>query len=276
MRRIFVSIFIICLLVLSACSNNNTASSIRFPQLKKASSSYMEAVLSGEMVLKDGYLRIGDSLVIWQPDYFVHNNNGTIEILDRDGKMVAREGEEVYMGGGEIPLDYVNKILKEPLPPHCKGPYFLQGDGTRLSLNFKSELFGLTVVPFAEQKFCFLTAKPSLVTVITQKIEVTGKFAADYAGKSLRIPMIRSDLGSVENRRSVQYTPFWPPEYTARISDGLIEIVDGTGNIVARDGEQVTIEGRSLYEFNSIAMQLFHELPGGISGPYLIIDRIVR
>jgi len=64
MRRIFVSIFIICLLVLSACSNNNTASSIRFPQLKKASSSYMEAVLSGEMVLKDGYLRIGDSLVI--------------------------------------------------------------------------------------------------------------------------------------------------------------------------------------------------------------------
>ena len=276
MRRIFISIFLVCLLVLTGCSNNKADSTVRFPQLKRDSASYMDSMLSGEMVLKNGYLRIGDSLVIWQPDYFLNNNNGTIEILDKDGKVVAREGEEVYMGGGEIPLDYVNKILKEPLPADCAGPYFLQGDGTRLSLNFKSELFGLTVVPFVKQKFCFLTAKPSLDEAITQKITVTGTFAAGYAGKGLRIPLIRSDLGSVENRRSIQYTPFWPSEYTARISDDLIEIVDGTGNVVARDGEQVTIAGRVLYEFNSIAMQLFHELPGGISGPYLIIDRIVK
>ncbi|MBA7617211.1 hypothetical protein ES703_24523 [subsurface metagenome] len=107
----------------------NPDPSVHFPQLKTRSGSFMLALLVGELTLDDGYLRVGDSLIIWQPDYFVNNNDGTIEVLDRNGDVVARVGEEVRMGGGEIkPIEHINKLLKEPLPQDCEGPYWLMGE----------------------------------------------------------------------------------------------------------------------------------------------------
>lgn len=107
----------------------NPDPSVCFPQLKMRSGSFMESLVTGELVLEDCYLRVDQELIIWQPDYFVNNNDGTIEILDRNGEVVARVGEEVYMGGGEIKsIDYINKLLKEPLPQDCEGPYWLMGE----------------------------------------------------------------------------------------------------------------------------------------------------
>ena len=106
----------------------NPDPSVCFPQLKMRSMAFMLALLTGELVLEDGYLRIDGTLIIWQPDYFVNNNEGTIEILDRNGEVVARVGEEVSMGGGEVPIEHINKLLKEPLPADCKGPYWLMGE----------------------------------------------------------------------------------------------------------------------------------------------------
>jgi len=107
----------------------NPDPSVCFPQLKMRSGAFMEALLTGELVLEDCYLRIDGTLIIWQPDYFVNNNDGTIEILDRNGEVVARVGEEVCMGGGEITsIEHINKLLKEPLPQDCEGPYWLMGE----------------------------------------------------------------------------------------------------------------------------------------------------
>jgi len=80
----------------------NPDPSVCFPQLKMRSGSFMEALVIGELTLEDCYLRVDQELILWQPDYFVNNNDGTIEILDRNGEVVARVGEEVCMGGGEI------------------------------------------------------------------------------------------------------------------------------------------------------------------------------
>lgn len=112
----------------------NPDPSVHFPQLKVPSGSYMAALLTGKLVLKDGYLRVRDSLIIWQPDYFVNGNNGTIEILDREGKVVAKVGEDVVMGGGQypVPKEEINRRLREPLPPDAQGPFWLQGGETRL------------------------------------------------------------------------------------------------------------------------------------------------
>jgi hypothetical protein len=113
----------------------NPDSSVHFPQLKTRSGSYMLALLVGELKLVDGYLRVGEELIIWQPDYFVHNDNGTIEIWDRDGVVVGRVGEEIYMGGGEIKQPPEDKFLKEPLPDNIDGPFWIQGTETRLNSN---------------------------------------------------------------------------------------------------------------------------------------------
>ncbi len=108
---------------------------IQFPQLRTRSATFMAALLEGKLIVKDGYLRVsaGDSdrgaLIIWQPDYFLNNNEGVVEILDRDGEVVARVGEEIRVGGGEVPLtENLQQQLREPLPEQCEGPYWLMGE----------------------------------------------------------------------------------------------------------------------------------------------------
>lgn len=248
----------------------NPDPSVHFPQLKTASASYMQALLTGKLTLKDGYLRVHDELIIWQPDYFVHNNEGTIEILDRDGKVVGRVGEEIYMGGGEIPMPPEDKFLKEPLPPDIEGPFWLQGGGTRLNLNFSSDLFGLQTIDLGEYNVYFLTRKPALDEMAGQETTITGSLLASYNGIIIQSPHIRVEPKPEENKGTVQYTAFWPAGYEARIENGVFEILDGSGNVVLRDGDAVEITGRLISRNN----ELRDELPGGYSGPYLIVERI--
>jgi hypothetical protein len=108
---------------------------LHFPRLRMRSATFMEALLEGTLVLRDGCLRIRDGdgddgyLIIWQVDYYVNNSAGTIEILDKSGQVVARVGEVIRMGGGEVPMtDGLQQQLREPLPGECQGPYWLMGE----------------------------------------------------------------------------------------------------------------------------------------------------
>jgi len=113
---------------------------VHFPQLKARSSTYMTALLEGRLVVKNGCLRVtpGENekgtLIIWQTDYFLNGRNGAspaspfqIEILDREGEVVAQVGKRIRMGGGEVSLNFVEELLREPMPEACEGPYWLMG-----------------------------------------------------------------------------------------------------------------------------------------------------
>jgi len=256
----------------------NPDPSVHFPQLKTRSGSFMEVRKVGALALEDGYLRVGGSLIIWQPDYFVHNNNGTIEVLDRDGVVVGRVGEEIVMGGGGIPFEHVNKLLKEPLPSDIEGTFFLQGGDTRLNLNFSSEYFdlqtiGLQAPEIGEYNLYFLTGKPALDELARQEITLTGSLIASYDDVIIQAPHIRVEPKPGENKGSVRYTTFWPSGYKANISGGVFEILDGNGNVVLRDGEEAEIIGRVIYGYTP---ELNDELPGAFTGPYLVVDEILR
>ncbi|GAP13094.1 hypothetical protein LARV_00836 [Longilinea arvoryzae] len=106
-----------------------------FPQLRARSVVFMTALLEGQLVLEDGCLRVvtgfapQGSLIIWQPDYFPSQKGDQIEILDRNGLSVARVGESIALGGGEIQLsDDTTRQLRESIPAACAGPYFLMGE----------------------------------------------------------------------------------------------------------------------------------------------------
>ena len=93
----------------------------------------MDALLQGKLVAEEGCLRVQTSdndsyLVIWQPDYFLNDNKGQIEILDREGQPVARLGEEIRMGGGGASGPEFDIYLREAIPSRCKGPYWLMGE----------------------------------------------------------------------------------------------------------------------------------------------------
>ena len=250
----------------------NPDPSVNFPQLKTASSCYMAALTIGTLELIDGYLRVEGTIIIWQPDYFVHNNDGTIEIWDRDGNVVGRVGEEIYMGGGSAgTLDNINPTLKEPLPICTEGSFWLQGGGTRLNLNFNSEFFSLQAIDLGEYNVYFLTRKPALDGLTSQEVTLTGSLLASYNDVIIQAPHIRVDPKPEENKGSVQYTIFWPDNYSARITDGVFEVLDGEGKVVLRDGEEAEITGKVIYGYSE---RFYDELPGGFSGPYLIVESV--
>ena len=104
--------------------------SVFMPQLKQRDAVFMEALLIGELVVQDGCLRInnenGSTLIIWQADYYLTDNNSILAILDEKGTVVAQIGEIVYMGGGEQPA--VNEVeMRQPIPKQCSGPYWRMG-----------------------------------------------------------------------------------------------------------------------------------------------------
>ncbi len=109
------------------------APGIFLPQLRVKSAESMAALLEGDLEIVASCPRIipeYDStgwLIIWQPDYFVSDNHGIIEIIDRDGQAVARQSEHINMGGGEIPSISFEE-LREPIPSQCEGPYWLMGE----------------------------------------------------------------------------------------------------------------------------------------------------
>ncbi len=247
----------------------NPDPSVHLPQLKTASGSYMTALTTGKLTLEDGYLRVRGDLIIWQPDYFVHNNDGTIEILDRDGTVVGRAGEEIYMGGGEIPRPPEDKFLKEPLPDDIQGSFWMQGGGTRLNLNFSSDFFGLQTIglqtkEIGEYNVYFLTRKPALDELGGPETTITGSLLSSYNGDILQSPRIQMEDGLA------RYTIFWPAGYKASIKEGVFEILDEAGNVVLRDGDAIEIKGRLI----SRNYELRDELPGGYGGPYLVVDSL--
>jgi hypothetical protein len=104
------------------------------PQLRVRSTSFMAALLRGRLVAKDGCLRVvqdgvdASFLIIWQPDYFLNDNQGSIQVLNRSGKVAARMGDMVSLGGGGVPLSSFASLLRAPLPAQCNGPYWLMGE----------------------------------------------------------------------------------------------------------------------------------------------------
>jgi len=105
---------------------------VAIPQIRAHTVEDLLLDLPGQLVVKDGCLRIiprGEEagyLIIWQPDYFLNDNQGTLEVWDRDGNVVARVGQEITLGLAGLPGDsQVEAFLREHLPAQCPGPVWL-------------------------------------------------------------------------------------------------------------------------------------------------------
>lgn len=111
------------------------APGVFFPQLRARRPAYMEALLVGKLIIEAGCLRIAieppesqSYLVIWEADYFLNDNNGITEVLDRHGRVAARVDDPISLGGGGVPLSSFSSELREPIPDRCQGPYWLMGE----------------------------------------------------------------------------------------------------------------------------------------------------
>jgi len=96
-----------------------------------AGEAYPSALATGILALDGGYLRLeyqgttDSDLLIWPPGFSIYIQDDTIHVLNKDGNEVARLGDEIKAGGGQVPLVIVGKYTGQTLPEDCPGPYWL-------------------------------------------------------------------------------------------------------------------------------------------------------
>lgn len=129
---------IVCILVVVpimsiSCHGNSFTQPIPFSPVQKEydpSYIYPTALLEGKLVLDNSNLRLkpfwgkGD-LPIWPYGYSLRITDKQIEVIDNDGQLVARVGDKIKVGGGEVPAEIVEEYIGRQLPDDCEGPYWL-------------------------------------------------------------------------------------------------------------------------------------------------------
>jgi hypothetical protein len=97
----------------------------------------MEALFIGELTIVDDCLRATNSdgrsiLPIWPHDFSLYVQGTEIQILDGDGYLVARVGDRLGIGGGEMSIAFANTMVDsystQLILDACPGPYWLVGE----------------------------------------------------------------------------------------------------------------------------------------------------
>lgn len=246
---------------------------ITFPRQEPAEGprEVMEAELLGNLILADGCLRIeslyndGSYLPIWPPEFTLNLESDIPVILDGEGTVVGRVGEEIYMGGGTGSEAGLPACVRQQLPNSCGGPFWIVGEGVKFNLQFDSDLFDLEVIEDAERAVILLYKKPILDDWIEEHSLIAGNLVL-YP--PMRCPRIQSESGMTD------FLPIWLPDYAVQFRDGLLEIMDESGEVIAREGEEVVLHGGMIpHSWDSEHYrQLHYDLPGDCLGPYWVVE----
>ncbi len=118
-----------------------SAPGVFFPKQLPREGEYLMAELRGRLILDDaGCLRVrhrgGSVTPVWLPVLKVDAKGDGVRILDQKGRIAARVGEGVYMGGGEaLALDDLTSVgerTAQELHDRCPGTYWLVAPPVRV------------------------------------------------------------------------------------------------------------------------------------------------
>jgi len=130
---IIVSLLILAVTTLlqAGCGANEP---VQLLAVQKEQNLQMQALVSGRLVLDDGYLRVRTLwplrgiLIIWPYGYSWKAEDSEIWIINEEGRAVARVGDKIQIGGGEIPASFAEEKIGQPLPADIEGPFWLAGE----------------------------------------------------------------------------------------------------------------------------------------------------
>ena len=121
----FAVILTISLELLPACGEKTPSPTPYFPVQAEVQEMGLDALLSGELVLDDGCLRVHDTLILWPYGYTLEIEGGDILVVNEHGEWVAKVGDRVRMGGGHISAEFAEEKIGRSLPEGCTGPFWL-------------------------------------------------------------------------------------------------------------------------------------------------------
>jgi hypothetical protein len=245
---------------------------IAFPRQKPVEGirTSLLAQLIGTLHLDGGCLRVtslydgSDVLLIWPPEYTLRVEGEQVQVVDGEGLVAARIGEEVYASGGHVTVK--DEWVLQQIPEACRGEYFVVGNTVRPNLRQDSDLFGLDVISTAERTVLLLHHKPKLSAQIAESGPLAGKLVLYDPQRCLRLQTDTAD----------ELTLLWPPGWSVLVENEAVLLVDGTGETVARVGDRLQLRGRAVpHTMDSPAYrQLIAELPGDCIGATWIVDQV--
>lgn len=122
-------------------ATSQSAPGVLFPEQLPREKEYLMAELRGRLTLDEaGCLRVryrgGSVTPVWPPGLKVDVTGDGVQILDQKGRIAARVGEGVYMGGGETraldDLMSVGERTAQELRDRCPGTYWLVAPPVRV------------------------------------------------------------------------------------------------------------------------------------------------
>ena len=205
----------------------------------------MTAAGVGELILDGHCLRLKRSTnqshwptIIWPAGFTPHVHQGVVQIRNGAGRVIAEVGNEIAGGGGFLDRD----------SGECSGPVWWANK--------------MKTLPDVE--VYFPRQDGSLVPE-----EGTELFAGKLVlyGKCLQVA---DDVIRVKERTYAGISPLliWPHDFTLSTEDGVVGIVDGTGSVVARVGDEVEFDAFNLTYEEAKEHGGLAEITPACSGPY--------
>ena len=199
----------------------------------------MQALGMGELVLDGPCLRLGDSstTIVWPAGFTPHSDSGVLQVRNGAGRVIAAVGDEIAAGGGYLSRD----------SGACSGEVFIANQ--------------IKVLPDVEVYF---PRQDGILTTEQESERFEGELVLD--GKCLRID---SPL-RIRDRTYGPVSPLliWPSAFSLSLEDGAVGIVDATGRVVARVGDEVQFSASSLTYQQAMEHGGLEEISPACSGAY--------
>ena len=196
----------------------------------------------GELVLEGPCLQIkgeqGARTVVWPPGFAPHVKDGVVEVRNGAGQVVARVGDEIVGGGG-----YRKTKYKE-----CTGEAF--------------HIHSIRVLPDVPVYF------PRWEEEIRKgqvAFSHTGELALD--GKCLGVRNSKVDAYEIA-------LLFWPEAYDLNVENGVVEVLDKAGRVLARVGDEVELNAFRVTYDQARKFTGLNEIRTVCGGPYWVVEEI--
>ena len=191
---------------------------------------------AGKLVLREGCLLVevpynpnnapwATRLVVWPNSFSLEYDSGTVRILDGQGQMVAQVGDHIRLSWAEVTYDEDKRQeLRSTLPEQCPEGHILAG-GDVTAFNPRKEA---TEFRLSDPEVLFIRQK----TVMSA--EMIFLTAAGYGELVLEGPCLR--IRHDERRAN---TVVWPPGFSPHVEDGVVEVRNGAGQVIAKVGDEI-------------------------------------
>ena len=188
----------------------------------------------GELVLDGQCLRLKDSAatIVWPAGFTPHVEGGVVHVRNGAGRTIARVGDEIAGGGGS-----------KRGHGECSGQVF--------------RIHDVKVLPDVEVYFPKQDGTLTAGQVVKRRV---GELALD--GKCLGVRII-DGYGVPEHALLL-----WPSEFELNVQDGAVKVIDATGRVVARVGDEVEVSAFNVTYDQAIKHGGLEKITPACSAPY--------